>query len=262
MGASVRAVGSFEPKRVLITVKTYPVPSWKTIESSCTAGITDDGRWIRLYPIPHRLLEGEQQFQKYQWIQVRAAKSADPRPESYQPDIDSIRTEGKPIPSDGKWQQRKAIVSPLASPSLCALKRLHDKMGASIGLFRPRRILSFEIEREENEEWTSEELAKLRREDMFLGRPTRPLEKVPFRFYYRFECDDPECTGHRLSCHDWEIVQLYRRCRTDYGRGWEARLRRRYERDMIELCDTHFYVGTVLAHPDSWIIVGMFYPRK
>jgi len=31
---------------------------------------------------------------------------------------------------------------------------------------------------------------------------------------------------------------------------------------MINKYDTHFYVGTVHQHPDSWIIVGLFYPPK
>ncbi len=31
---------------------------------------------------------------------------------------------------------------------------------------------------------------------------------------------------------------------------------------MIEKNDTHFYVGTLHHHPNIWIIVGLFYPRK
>ena len=31
---------------------------------------------------------------------------------------------------------------------------------------------------------------------------------------------------------------------------------------MKERYDTHFYVGTVHGHPNSWIIVGLFYPPK
>jgi hypothetical protein len=29
---------------------------------------------------------------------------------------------------------------------------------------------------------------------------------------------------------------------------------------MINKFDPHFYVGTVRRHPDSWIIIGLFYP--
>ncbi len=35
---------------------------------------------------------------------------------------------------------------------------------------------------------------------------------------------------------------------------------------MGELCgadkDTHFFVGTILAHPTSWVVIGVFYPKK
>jgi hypothetical protein len=62
-------------KRVLITVRTYPVPATKGVEVSCTAGVTDDGKWIRLFPLPYRLLEDERKFKKYQWINVNVTKA-------------------------------------------------------------------------------------------------------------------------------------------------------------------------------------------
>ena len=37
-------------KRVLITVRTYPVPAQKNIEVSCTAGVTGDGRVDTAFP--------------------------------------------------------------------------------------------------------------------------------------------------------------------------------------------------------------------
>ena len=36
--------------RVLITVKTYPNPSWKFKETVCVAGITEDGLYIPVNP--------------------------------------------------------------------------------------------------------------------------------------------------------------------------------------------------------------------
>lgn len=52
-------------KKILITVLTYPTPSHKYIETVCTAGITEEGDWIRIYPIKLRMLEGK--IQKYHW---------------------------------------------------------------------------------------------------------------------------------------------------------------------------------------------------
>lgn len=43
---------------------------------------------------------------------------------------------------------------------------------------------------------------------------------------------------------------------------WETPFRQRYETEMIEKNDTHFYVGTIHQHPRTWIIVGLFYPPK
>jgi hypothetical protein len=70
-------------KRVLIVVKTYPTPAHKGVEVSCTAGITREDEWIRLFPVPFRFLEAEQKFARYQWldVQVRRARN-DYRPES------------------------------------------------------------------------------------------------------------------------------------------------------------------------------------
>ena len=61
-------------KRVLITVRTYPTPAKKGVEVSCTAGITDDGRWIRLYPVAYRLMDVDKRFAKYQWVELEAKK--------------------------------------------------------------------------------------------------------------------------------------------------------------------------------------------
>lgn len=47
----------YETKTLLVTVKTYPTPSAKYIETTCVSGITDDGHWIRLHPVNFRSLE-------------------------------------------------------------------------------------------------------------------------------------------------------------------------------------------------------------
>ncbi len=86
-------------KRVLITVKTYPVPARKGVEVSCTAGISDDGKWVRIFPVPYRLMDGEHQFRKYQWITAPLMRARnDPRPESFNPRIDQIRI-GDSVPT-------------------------------------------------------------------------------------------------------------------------------------------------------------------
>ena len=63
-------------ERILILAKTYPSPSAQYVETSCVAGISQDGSMRRLYPVPFRMIEEGQQFKKWQWIDVRAIMRA------------------------------------------------------------------------------------------------------------------------------------------------------------------------------------------
>jgi len=255
-------MSAYQHRKVLIVVKTYPTPAKKGIEVSCTAGITEDGRWIRLFPLPFRFLESEKQFKKYQWIEVAVTKASDPRPDSYIVDLDSIKILGSPLPTSDAWQARKDVVMPLLAPSLCHLVRTRKQTGATLGIFKPKEIRELIIEPEETPTWTARELAILSQESMFDRKPFKLLEKIPFKFIYSFMCNDPGCKGHCLSCADWEAAQAYRSWRRGYGNQWEQAFRQRFEEEMIHKYDTHFYVGTMRAHPDRWIIVGLFYPPR
>jgi hypothetical protein len=102
----------------------------------------------------------------------------------------------------------------------------------------------------------------LTQDTFFEKAPVQTLEKIPFDFRYRFWCGDVGCNGHTMICTDWEMGQAYRDWRREYGDGWEAKFREKFETWMIEKRDTHFFVGTVHQHPGSWIIVGLFYPPK
>ena len=94
--------------RVLILCKTYPSPSSKYAETSCVAGMTEDGKFIRLYPVPFRLVADEQQFKKWQWITARLEKARDDhRPESHRVFVDTIECDPEPLPAGRHgWPQR------------------------------------------------------------------------------------------------------------------------------------------------------------
>jgi hypothetical protein len=49
-------------ENVLIVVKTAPNPSNKYRETVCTVGITEQGKWIRLYPLPYRYIDFYKRF--------------------------------------------------------------------------------------------------------------------------------------------------------------------------------------------------------
>ena len=251
----------YERKRILITVRTYPTPAQQGIEVSCTAGMTEEGEWIRLYPVPYRFLSEDKRFRKYQWIEASVTKASDYRRESYHVDIDSIEIVSDRLPTKSKWKERKELLAPLLSESLCSLEARRDKdKFPTLGFFKPQRITGFEM-LPDDPTWSESELAKLRQVSFFQSAPAKELVKIPFRFKYRFTCDEAKCTGHDMSCIDWELGESYRRWRRDYGEAeWEEKFRERYESDMMHKYDTHFFVGTLRAHPHIWIIVGLFYP--
>ncbi len=252
---------AYQMKRVLVTVKTYPTPASKGAEVSCTAGIVDDGKWIRIFPVPFRYLGGDRQFSKYQWIEVSAKKSSDPRKESYEIDVDTIKVVSSPLSTKDGWKERKDIIMPLVSPSLCYLKKVRRKTGDTLGIFKPKVIHNFDIERDAKD-WTPADKAKLLQYSMYDKSPAIPLEKIPYKFSYRFTCNDPDCKGHKLICVDWELCQAYRDWKQKYGDKWESAIINRFQTDMILKYDTYFFVGTIHGHPGTWIIIGLFYPPQ
>jgi hypothetical protein len=249
-----------EIKKALIVVRTYPTPAKSGVEVSCTAAITDKGEWLRLFPVPWRLLPEDQRFRRYQWIEAQVSKARDPRPESYKLVADSIKILTDPLPSTNEWKAKKDVILPLQAHCLCCLKKERDAKGfPTLGIFRPKKIESLIIT-EAKADWTPAQQAILRQGHLFEPRPEQELEKIPFNFQYRFYCDEPTCNGHTLICTDWEIGESWRKWKEKYGDEWESKFRQRYETEMIEKYDTHFYVGTLHKYPDVWIIVGLFYP--
>ena len=109
--------------KVLITVKTYPNISVKYDELVCTAGIKEDGSWVRIYPVQFRKLTYASQYKKYDWIEVDLEKNpSDFRPESYRPRSD-INVVGH-LDTKHNWEERKNLVLTKVYTSLNKLTRV------------------------------------------------------------------------------------------------------------------------------------------
>jgi hypothetical protein len=254
-------------------VKAYPALSKTYGEVSCIAGVqptTDGPRWIRLYPVPFRALQEDQQFAKYQPMTVRAEPhSGDRRPETRRPDRDSIKIAGPAIPSANGWRARRRFVAPLMVESMCAVRRQQRKDGTSLAVFRPRQVLDIVIEPADvKEEKQSIARAWVSQTSLLDGLGTderehqlRELEFIPWTFKYRYLCSDPACQGHTQSIIDWEIARTYRRVRT--RPDWQERLKARW---LDDLCgddkDTAFFVGNQHLYPDSFLVLGVWWPPK
>lgn len=264
-----------EKKRIFIVVKTYPAISKKHIELVCTAGVLEDGSWIRLYPVPFRMLEAFQKYPKYTWIEVDVERNtSDFRPESYRPDISTLRVEDKPKKVD--WNERRKIVFK-NKKIYTDLQELIDKAkndGLSLAIFKPNEILDFKIEQTERE-WDAETLELFKYQskqlDLFLTPEKikaqfKVVKKVPYKFSYRFK----DITGREstMMISDWEIGALYFNC-LRYANGDEevalSKVREKYYDEFLEK-DLYLFLGTTkLFHkvaPNPFIIIGAFYPPK
>jgi hypothetical protein len=257
-----------EHLEVLITVKTYPIPSSKYDELVCTAGVTRTGDFIRLYPINFRDLPYSQQYKKYQWLEVNATKHTgrDSRKESYRPECDSICTIGEPLTSKDNWAERLRYALAKSSQSMEELFGRQKEDKTSLGIFRPKEIFDLVITPDDTD-WKRGFKVALMQQRLWENRKAskEPPLKVPFRFHYSFSCDDPRCKGnHKMMIEDWEVGALYWRC-VDKGATPNEAAQMVKRKFLDEICspanNTYFYVGTVLAYPKSWVVVGALYPK-
>lgn len=245
---------AFQRVKILILCKTYPSPSAKHVETSCVAGMTTDGRLLRLYPVPFRLMNDQSQFKKWQWIEADIEKSRDDhRPESHRIRADTITVLGDPIPTADSWAARRAQLALIPQfESFTALEQARVAHGATLGLVPAGEVLSLEIKAARQPEWTDEERQKLIQQqvqgDLFADREAaalRTLRKIPFDFHYRFR-SPMEPAGHenRLKIVDWEPA-----FRDKFGKALPA-------------SDLKFLLGTIHRFPDQWLIVSVIYPPK
>lgn len=250
-----------ERMRVLITVKTYPLPSTKYGELVCTAGVREDGSFVRLYPIDYRSKPYWESYSKYQWVEVDVERhQRDPRPESYRP-LGEVRLVGQVIRSEDNWSKRKEYVLARGASVMCELQG-RKQSEVSLAVVRPAKVSDF-VAKPVDREWKPDWAAKMRQLKLF-GPNLTPLVKIPYEFSYKFTCEDPGCKGHTKMIEDWEVGVLYLKMKDKYGSESVACEKVR-EKFFGQICapdiDTHFFVGTVLRH-STWIICGTFWPKK
>ncbi|MGC4066400.1 MAG: hypothetical protein QM784_17565 [Polyangiaceae bacterium] len=141
-----------EKQRILITVKTYPTLSRKYGETVCTAGIREDGSWVRIYPVPFRRLEEVDQYRKFEWVECQLIRNkTDPRPETFRPIDDSAFVRVGELDCSDNWRERRRL--------LLRTARVYDRLDEliaeakanrlSLAVFKPTRIHGFSWEAEE-----------------------------------------------------------------------------------------------------------------
>ncbi len=254
----------YEPTKILITVMTYPHPSASHKELVCTAGVTEAGEWVRLYPVDYRYRLPEQKFRKYQWIEVGLSPHGhknDRRKESRKPDLRSIRILGPPLPTTDMWRERRQIIDALPHRTLNEYKELYHTEQVSLGVVRPTRVCDLVI-REDTGKWKPK-WRSLFKQGWLFGDGPKPLRKLPYTFHYVFECEDSK-EPHTAMIEDWELGALFLKESERLGSDADAAqsVKRKF---LNEVCsgqrDTRFFVGTHFPY-NTWLVVGVFWPPR
>jgi len=260
-------------ERVLITVKTYPTLSRKYGETVCTAGVRANGSWMRIYPVPFRRLDEEEQYKKFDWIETDFIRGrSDPRPETRHPaDLSKMLPCGH-IGTEGNWRERREL--------LLKKTKVYDRLeplmtGAkenrlSLAVFKPTEVRGF-IWEDDEREWNESKVAEMREQtkqsQMFAEDAWRQtfklIPKLPYTFSYQIE--DAAGRKSTMQVLDWECGQLYWNCLRRHCEEQIAleKVKAKYL-DEFGKRDLHFFLGTTQQFhgfaPNPWVIVGVFAP--
>jgi len=260
-------------EKVLITVKTYPTLSSKYDEVVCTAGLREDGSWVRIYPIPFRKLDDYERYKKFDLIEVDLERNlTDPRPESYR--LNSSIKVLRHVDIRHDWRERRDLVLSKSKVYTSFTKIIeHNKNNRklSLAVFKPTKIVDFVIEEDERE-WDQDKLqmveARVQQNDLFQDniKCFKVVKKLP----YKFRCVFKDDTGQkrRMMISDWEIGALYWNELKRKGGNEEKALesvRTKYLHQLVENRNIHLFVGTnqswdLRNAPNPFMIIGVFSP--
>jgi len=253
---------TWEKKTITIVTKAYPEKSRRHGSVACTAGITSDGEWIRLYPIDMRHFVGKNKISKFDIIEVECKKDKDKlgRKESYKVRPESIKILDKSLTKPKvDWKRRNDIVLPMLSESIESLQQSYEEDKTSLGLIKPVELLEFiktdQLQIYEHDGWSyTTNLDGIRIPQVI---------KIPHIFKYRFTCQGCKEQEHNMQCEDWELFESYRRWGSRYRKPeilWE-KLKDKFFDKMIAEKDLYFIMGMYSQYP-TWFIVGLYYPPK
>lgn len=262
----------YEVAQVMITVKTYPSPSDRYGETVCVAGVRLDREppeWVRLYPMKFRLVDYEQQFKKYEIVEIPVAPqgTSDPRPESMRPD-QSILKPLRQVDTKRNWAERRQLLGDLVgATTTCDLIAANNAVtyadaAPSLGLVK---VLDVDLKVSLGDPWDDRQQAKVvaaAAPSLFNQEGLRELEPAPYKLGLRYRCEAKACRGHQPTMIDWEMGQAGRKWRRESG---DARAREmlldKYTKLFGDDIDTHLFIGNMHQHRASFSALGVWGPK-
>ena len=89
----------------------------------------------------------------------------------------------------------------------------------------------------------------------FLEDPLKPLDPPKYSFHYEYNCDGH---AHKHQIHDWEVQAafiIYKRRYKTEDKALEM-MTQEYQQN-IPGRNLHFIMGTMKAHPQTFIVIGL-----
>ena len=210
---------------------------------------------MRLFPIRCRRLPKEHQFDRFDLVEMTATKASDLHPESYRVDEASIRLIERSTLTD---KARVQLWQPFIAPSLKQLYADNRATSQSLGIIKPDHgRVTFSVKSAKDANAADRDIAEQvhqMQQSSFLEDPLAPLEKPEFAFEYQFTSG-----GHPhgpMMIHDWEVQEAYRQYKRRYGDAALDQLKRMYG-ETFPARNLHLIMGTMLAHPRTFIIIGL-----
>lgn len=242
-------------EELLVLAKAYPTISSKYELLVCVAGITADGKWRRIYPIPWEIFSkfSDTKFKKKQWIsyKLKEDKPSDRRPESRKINFNSIE-----VLCEEKYKKIKKMLD----ERLTTLEDLQnqDESKNSLGVIKP------EIHDFIWSEW--DYYAGIERKQSQTTLDGKKAVRIDFpdrKFQYVFKCC-PECPKeHTIMCEDWELGMLYLKMKQNHGEDVAPqKVKNKFFRYLPKLKHIYFVLGTHNRYPNTWLIISVIYPRK
>lgn len=228
-------------EEMLVLAKAKTEVSTKYGCSICVAGITKEGEFRRIYPVPHSSFLSNP-FSKRDWIEyeIRDADNTDGRKESrkiYHESIQKIRKES----SETIYSLLKKHSKPLED-----LRSKYREDKTSLGIVKVKELLDFNISTKRNDKYKS---------DM-------PIEPIDIKGHYHWKCTNPECREHHTTILDSEFMGLYLSLKQANLDSTQVHLKL-YDKffDWMKTREVFFLLGNHYIHRQSWMIISIFYPE-
>jgi len=245
-------------ERMLVLAKAAPIVSSKYEHLICVAGITENGEWRRIYPIPFKLFLTGHGFKKKSWIEYELEN---PEPSNHRPESRKI------IPESVKQLEEEDYgkIHELLQSRVTSLEELQSKSHreVSLGVIKPK-IMDFYAGENKH---LAKMIKKCGQRNIF-GKSVVRIDTTEKEFSYVFECCDNCNKKHDILVEDWEVAELYRNCKKYWKMGKypsESVVIMKVREKMFEWMknrkEVFFIVGTHFKF-NTYIIIGIVYPRK